>query len=59
MDDHVARMVEEAKDRLHDAEVLAQTLRTPSDSAYLLRILAVEVLLKAAQLVAWEVQANA
>lgn len=52
MNDHVARMLSDAKDRLNDADILAQSLHTASDSTSLLRILALEVLLKAAQLAA-------
>ncbi len=50
MNEYVARMLRDAQDRLNDADVLAQSLRAASDSASLLRILALEVLLKAAQL---------
>ncbi len=52
MNDHVARMLRDAQDRLNDADILAQSLCAASDSASLLRILALEVLLKAAQLAA-------
>ena len=48
MSDHVSRMLSEARNRLHDADILATSLRAASDSAALLRILALEVLLKAA-----------
>ena len=47
MDDHTARMLSEAQDRLHDADILSHSLAAVSDSASLLRILALEVLLKA------------
>jgi hypothetical protein len=50
MKDHVTRMLSDAQDRLHDAELLAKSGRAASDSVPLLRILALEVLLKAAQL---------
>jgi len=49
MNDHVARMLSAAQDRLNDADILAESGRAASDSASLLRILALEVLLKAAQ----------
>lgn len=52
MNDHVARMLRDAQDRLNDADILAQSLRASSGSAPLLRILALEVLLKAAQVAA-------
>jgi HEPN domain-containing protein len=48
MNDHTARMLAEAEARLHDADVLSRSLVAESDSACLLRILALEVLLKAA-----------
>src|SRR5882672_4273985 len=50
MNDQVARMLADAQARLNDAGVLASSLRATSDSVSLLRILALEVLLKAAQL---------
>ncbi|MGH8501761.1 MAG: hypothetical protein ACREVE_04690 [Gammaproteobacteria bacterium] len=49
MNDHVARMLRDAQDRLNDADILSQSGRAASDSASLLRIHALEVLLKAAQ----------
>ena len=49
MNEHVARMLSDAQDRLNDADVLAESGRAASNSASLLRILALEVLLKAAQ----------
>ncbi len=52
MNDHVARMLRDAKDRLNDASILAQSNGASSGSASLLNILALEVLLKAAQLAA-------
>jgi HEPN domain-containing protein len=52
MNDHVARMLSDAQDRLNDADILAESGRAALDSAALLRILALEVLLKAAQLAA-------
>lgn len=48
MNDHIARMLNDAEERLHDAEILATSL-TGGSSSSLLRILALEVLLKAAQ----------
>lgn len=50
MHDHVARMLRDAKERLHDADILSTSL-SGGTSASLLRILALEVLLKAAQYV--------
>ena len=49
MNDHVARMLSAAQDRLNDADILGQSGRAASDSSSLLRILALEILLKAAQ----------
>ena len=49
MNDHVARMLRDAKDRLNDADILAQSGRASSGSESMLRILALEVLLKTAQ----------
>lgn len=46
MDDHVARMLLDAKERLYDADILANAVSGGSSSS-LLRILALEVLLKA------------
>jgi hypothetical protein len=51
MRDQLLRMVREAKDRLHDAEILATSLNARSDSPAFLNVLAFEVLLKAAVLV--------
>ena len=51
MSDHVRRMFHEAQERLHDADILAQSLNTRSDSQAIIRILAFEVLLKCALLV--------
>ena len=50
MNDRVARMIAEADDRLSDAAVLGESLRDQGNSQSLLRILALEILLKAAQL---------
>ena len=47
MIDHVLRMVVEAEDRIHDAELIGQSLCSQSDSQALLKVLALEVLLKA------------
>jgi hypothetical protein len=52
MNDHVARMLSDARDRIHDADILSESGRAKSASASLLRILALEVLLKTAGLVA-------
>jgi HEPN domain-containing protein len=52
MRDRLVRMCREAKDRLHDAAILAASIDTRSDSQALLRVLAFEVLLKAALLAA-------
>ena len=46
MDDRVARMFHEALHRVHDADILERLCDTRSDSAAILRILALEVLLK-------------
>ena len=51
MSDHIRRMFNEAQERLHDADILAQSLATQSDSQAIIRILAFEVLLKCALLV--------
>jgi len=48
MSDYARRMYAEALTRLNDADVLAESMRTQSDSQQLLRILAFEVLLKCA-----------
>ena len=50
MKDRLARMHQAAKDRLHDADILGASLDTRSDSQSFLRVLAFEVLLKAALL---------
>lgn len=50
MRDRLARMHQAAKDRLHDADILGASLDTRSDSQSFLRVLAFEVLLKAALL---------
>ena len=50
MSDRVRRMLDEAEARIQDAEVLARSLHTASDSQAIIKILALEVLLKAAQL---------
>jgi hypothetical protein len=51
MSDRIRRMYREAQDRLHDADLLASSLGTRSDSLAIIRILAFEVLLKSALLV--------
>jgi hypothetical protein len=43
-------MLAEAESRIHDAELLGTSLRSESNSQALLKVLALEVLLKAAQL---------
>jgi hypothetical protein len=48
MNDRVARMFREAQDRLHDADILAGSLDTRSDSQAIVRILGFEILLKCA-----------
>lgn len=47
----VAKMVSDAEERLCDARILSTSLSVKSNSAYLLKILAFEVLLKAAHVV--------
>lgn len=58
MDDRVARMFYEAQDRLHDADILAGSLDTRSDSQAILRILGFEVLLKCALLLSGQEPKN-
>lgn len=48
MSDDTKRMYFEALERLDDAEILARSMRTSTDSSALLRILAFEILLKCA-----------
>lgn len=50
MSERVARMVAEAKARMADADIIGESLHQHSDSQSLLRILALEVLLKAVEL---------
>jgi hypothetical protein len=50
MHDHVQRMLSEAQAYLHDATVLEQSLDARSSAPSLLKILAMEILLKAAAL---------
>ncbi len=52
MTDRIRRMYHEAQDRLHDADLLAASQDAHSDSQAIIRILAFEVLLKCALLVA-------
>ena len=52
MQDRLARMYSEALCRLNDADILASSLAAQSDSQAIIRILAFEVLLKAACLAA-------
>ena len=47
MNDRVLRMIAEAEGRIHDAELIGKSLRSQSDSQSLLKVLALEVLLKA------------
>jgi hypothetical protein len=49
--DHIQRMLVDAKARLNDADILAKSQNCTSDSQALLRILALEVLLKTAQFI--------
>jgi hypothetical protein len=58
MNDRVRRMYNEARDRLHDADILSRSLATVSDSQAIIRILAFEVLLKCALLVAGQQPKN-
>ena len=51
MSDHIRRMFYEAQERLHDADILAKSSDTQSDSQAIIRILAFEILLKCALLV--------
>lgn len=50
MSDRVARMVAEAESRIFDAELLGSALQAQSDAPIQLRIIALEILLKALQL---------
>jgi hypothetical protein len=50
MQDDARRMLQEARSRLNDAEILAGSLAAQSDSSALLRILGFEILLKCATL---------
>jgi hypothetical protein len=52
INDRIRRMYSEAQNRLYDADLLASTLTTRSDSQAIIRILAFEILLKSALLVA-------
>lgn len=54
----LTRMLREAQARLHDAEILGSSLRTRSDSQAFLRVLAFEVLLKAAVIVSGTARAT-
>ncbi|WP_394672579.1 hypothetical protein [Limnobacter sp.] len=58
MNDQVNRMFHEAQDRLHDADVLARSLDTRSDSQAILRILGFEILLKCALLLSGQEPKN-
>ena len=51
MTDQIQRMFCDAQDRINDADILAGSLETLSDSQAIIRILAFEVLLKCALLV--------
>jgi hypothetical protein len=46
--DDVRRMFNEASDRIHDADILSESMRESSDSSALLRVLGFEILLKCA-----------
>jgi hypothetical protein len=50
MHERVLRMLTEAESRIHDAEILGTSLQSDANSQALLNVLALEVLLKAAQL---------
>ena len=50
MHDHVQRMVREAEDYLHDASILEKSFAAHSSAASMLKVLALEILLKAAGL---------
>lgn len=58
MKDRLARMLNEAQDRRHDADILGASLDTQSDSQAFLRVLAFEVLLKAAVLASGQTRAG-
>ena len=58
MKDRIARMLAEAKARRHDAAILGASLSTRSDSQAFLRVLAFEVLLKAAVLASGQARAG-
>jgi hypothetical protein len=49
--DHVARMLNEARGRIHDADLLSRNLTRAADSDAFLRILGFEILLKCALVV--------
>ena len=51
-------MLHEAKDRLHDADILARSIDTRSDSQAIIRILGFEVLLKCAPLLSGQEPKN-
>lgn len=58
MKDRLARMLNEAQARRHDADILGASLDTQSDSQVFLRVLAFEVLLKAAVLASGQTRAS-
>ncbi len=58
MNDRIARMFREAQDRLHDADILAGTGETRSDSQAIIRILGFEILLKCALLLSGQEPKN-
>jgi hypothetical protein len=58
MNDRVVRMFQEAQDRLHDADILACSLDTRSDSQAIIRILGFEILLKCALLLSGQEPKN-
>jgi hypothetical protein len=58
VNDRVARMFREAQDRLHDADILARSFDTHSDSQAIIRILGFEILLKCALLLSGQEPKN-
>lgn len=46
--DDVRRMFNEASERIHDADILSESMREASDSSALIRVLGFEILLKCA-----------
>ena len=58
MNDRVLRMFREAHGRLHDADILARSVDTYSDSQAILRILGLEILLKCALVLSGQTPKN-